>query len=161
MQRILIVLLLVIITFIAECLIFNFFGRIFLPNLSLILIMFINLSLGIRYSLLAAILSGAIKDSLGIGFFGTHMLSFVACAFVAVWLKKYIYLRGSNLSRLVLLASMVLTDFTVQFFLNLMSGEVPIVEAMRFVLIPELCATLLLANLCLTQLKKCVLKFFV
>ena len=161
MQKILIVFLLAIGCFVAEFMIFNLFGRIFLPNLSLILIMFINLSLGIRYGLFAAIISGVIKDSLGIGFFGSHTLSFVVCAFLAVYLQKYIYQRGSGLSRLILLGAMVGTDFLIQFFLNLMSGEVFIADALRFIFVPEILATLLLADFSFAGLKKCVLKFFV
>ena len=161
MQKILIVVLLAVGCFIVEFLIFNLFGRIFLPNLSLILIMFINLSLGIRYGLFAAIISGVIKDSLDIGFFGSHTLSFVVCTFLAVYLQKHIYHRGSGLSRLILLGVMVLTDFLIQFFLNLMSGEVPVAQAVRFIFVPEMLATLLLADFCFAQFKKCVLKFFV
>ena len=161
MQKIFIVIGLVLISFIVEVLIYNLFGRMFLPSLSLILIVFINLSLGIRYSLLAALLSGLLKDSLGIDFFGTHMLSFVACAFLATVLQKYIYHRGSGFSRLVLVAVILLADFFIQFSLNLMSGEVPFAQAVKFILVPELVATLFLTNFYFDQLKKCVLRFFV
>ncbi len=161
MQKFFIVLLLIGIVFTFEVLIFNLLGRSFLPSLSLILIMFINLSLGIRYGLFVALSLGFLKDSLGIGFFGMHMLSYVIVTFLAVIIQKYIYLRGSGLSRLLLIATMVLVDFIVQFFLNLMSGEVPFVSALRFVFLPELLATLLLTNLCFDYFKKCALRFFV
>jgi rod shape-determining protein MreD len=160
-MQILIVVGLSILSFYLETFLFHTFGRFFWPNLSLILILFLNFSLGIRYSLLAAVLLGLLKDSLGTGFFGLNILSFVTCAFLATVLQRYIYQRGSYGARIVFMFVLVTIDFLVQFMFNIMKIELSFLLALRYVFLPEVLATLLVTNICFDQLKRCVLRFFV
>lgn len=104
---------------------------------------------------------GLFKDSLGTGFFGLHILSFVACAFMATFLQKYIYQRGSYSSRLIFMLVLILIDFSIQFAFNFMKVELSFLQALRYVFLPEVFATLLVTNICFDQLKRCVLRFFV
>jgi rod shape-determining protein MreD len=82
MRKIGLVTLFVFLFFLAEFFLFNMAGRWFLPNMLLLSIIYFNLAFGIRYSILAAVLAGTLKDSFGAGIFGLNIFVFVVCAYM-------------------------------------------------------------------------------
>jgi len=161
MRRIAIILLLILIFFFSEFLLFNFFGHWFMPNLLLLLIIFFNLFLGIRYSLLVAVLAGILQDSMSTGFFGVNILSFIICAYMTTLIDKFLYIKGSRVSRLLLIFIVLILNVSCHYIFYSMFNPINILSVLRFVLLPELITTLIVANLVIKQLKKCVLKFSV
>ncbi|MBU1997618.1 MAG: rod shape-determining protein MreD, partial [Candidatus Omnitrophica bacterium] len=101
MKKALIIIVLTFLCFLLEFLIFNIVGRWFMPNLLLLLVIFFNLYLGIRYSIFTAVCAGLLKDSFCASVFGINLVSYVVCAYMVTFLKRYIYHAGSKSSRLL------------------------------------------------------------
>ena len=161
MRRILLISFFVFIFFIFEFFLFNFFGRSVMPNLLLILIVFFNLSFGIRYSLLTAFLAGILKDSFSAGPFGMYAASFMSAAFMSTVFKKYVYSRGSHGSWLLLVSLVSLANIFIQWVIQLRLGSnICVYDILRFILLPEVISTMVIAHFIFYPLKKCVLKLY-
>ena len=161
MRKLLFITIFVFVFFIIEFIIFNMIGRWAMPNLLILIVIFINLSFGIRYGLFTAVLAGAIKDSFSTSFFGINVFSFVVCAYMTIILKRYFYDKHSRSSRLLLVFSICLINVLMHFFLHSMFGVIDIVQAFQYILIPEIFTTLIVTAYTFRQLKKCVLRLFV
>ncbi|MBZ0167134.1 MAG: rod shape-determining protein MreD, partial [Candidatus Omnitrophica bacterium] len=152
------VLVLVVIFFLAEYLLVTVVGKAYMPNLMLLLVIFLDLSLGIRYALLAAVVGGAIKDSFGIQFFGFHVLTLMLCAYLTTILVRVIYQKGSWLSLLLLIFCIntiqLVCQWTLSMNLQYFTGF------LRDIYFPETFMTLLLAGTIFKYLRKCVLKLY-
>lgn len=144
-----------------EFILFNLGGRWLQPNFLLIFIIFIDLLLGIRYAIVAALLAGLLKDSFGIGVFGVGLLSFLAAAYLTVLLKKYIYMSGSRFSRVFLVGIMTVNFLSVQYLLLSMFQFHPFFETVRSVFLPQIFLTMAVTNSIMEWLKRCALKFCV
>jgi len=158
MRKIILVALAVFLFFLIEFFLFNMGGRWLMPNLLLLVIIYFNLAFGIRYSIFAAVLAGIFKDSFGAGIFGTHIFSFVLCAYMTTILKRYLHYVASRRSRLLLVLCVTVIHVMALFFLQLMFGKVNVVQVFTYVFIPEILTTLLVTSYIFTQLRKCVLK---
>lgn len=158
MRRIVTVLALTLVFFLAEYLLFAVFGKTFLPNLMLLLIIFLDLSMGIRYALLAAFVGGGIRDAYSTQFFGFHILTLMLIAYVTTLLGRVIYQKGTWWSLLLLIFSInsILLFCQGALSLNLrhFSGFI------RHVYLPETLMTLLFAGFVFSYLRKCVLKLY-
>lgn len=143
-----------------EFCIYNLLGRLFMPNLLLLLVIYCNLAFGIRYSIWAAVLAGLFKDSFGTGVFGQNMFVFIMCAYAATLLKRYLHYVASKQSRLLLVFFVIVVHVALHFCLNSMSRSINILHVIKFVFIPEVITTLIITSFVFTQLKKCVLKLF-
>ena len=161
MRRTLFIALFVLIFFLIEFFLFNLLGRWFLPNLLLLLIMFANLYFGVRYSILAAFLAGILKDSFSTQLPGFYLLPFLVCAYVTTLLKNWVYHMGSQFSRLILIMLVLVTHVIVSFIIYAMSNDVALADVMKYVFIPQVVTTLVIANLIFKTLKICVSKFYV
>jgi len=161
MRKIILVALSVFSFFLIEFFLFNIGGRWLMPNLLLLVIIYFNLAFGIRYSIFAAVLAGILKDSFGVGIFGIHIFSFVLCAYMATILKRYLHYVASRRSRLLLVFCVTVIHITVHFCLQLMFGEIDMIQSFIFVFIPEVLTTLLVTSFTFTQIRKCVLKLSV
>ena len=161
MRRLIAITLLTFLFFLAEFIIFNLIGSWARPQLLILLIIFFNLYFGIRYGLYAAILAGAITDSFSTGVFGLNIVAFIICAYMTTLLRKYIYYRGSQMSRLILVFSICLIDFIVRVVLNAMGGAVDVFGAIFVVLLPALVTTLLCTSTVFQQLRLCASRLFV
>ena len=135
-------------------------GRWFMPNLLLLMIIYFNWAFGIRYSIFAAVLAGVLKDSFSTSIFGINIFSFVLCAYMTTVLKKYFHHVTLRWSRSLLVVSIVIIHITANFFLQMMFGSVDAVQIFKFVLIPEILTTLIVASFVFTQLRKCASRLF-
>ncbi len=161
MHKIVLNLLLIFLAHAMEFFFYNLFGRSFMPNMILLLVIYLNLFLGIRYSLMAAIVGGVLKDSFSASFFGVNLFSFIVCAYLVTIVKKYIYVKGSNLSRIFLVCVFCVFNVVIQYFLFLIFHKTSFVETLKYVLWPQLIATLILAPPTFYYLRQCALKYFV
>lgn len=161
MKKAFIIIALTSIFFLLEFFIFNIVGRWFLPSLLLLLVIFFNLYLGIRYSIFTAVCAGIMKDSFCASAFGINLVSFVVCAYMVTFLKRYIYHSGSKGSRLLLVFCIVLINFVVNYVLLIKFGTVDLFESVKYVLFPEITTTLIVATTVFHYLKKCVLRLSV
>ena len=159
MRRVIIIIFLAFIFYFIEFVLFNLLGRWFTPNLLIVLIIFFNFYLGIRYSLLAAIVAGIVKDSFGIDFFGSNIFSFVICAYLTTLIKRYLYQIGSISSRVLLVFFITILNAVIHTIINSIFGFVDFREVIVNVLFPELLATMLMANYAWNRLKKIVIRF--
>lgn len=158
MRRILTVLALTLIFFLAEYLLTAVFGRFFVPNLMLLLIVFLDLSMGIRYALLAACVGGFIKDAYSVQFFGFHILTLMLSAYITTLLVRILHQKGSLLSLLLLI-------FCVNSVLLLCQGALSM--NLRYtdgfvhqIYLPEVLLTLLFSGVVFNYLRKCVLRLY-
>lgn len=161
MRKILFIISFVFLFFLLEFIMFNLGGRWLHPNFLLVLVVFIDLLLGIRYAIVTALLAGWFRDSFGIGVFGVGLLSFLAAAYLTVVIKKYIYMSGSRFSRVFLVAVVQICFLSVQYLLLSMFQVFPFWETVRSVFIPQIFLTLVFANFIMERLKQCASKFSV
>ena len=131
------------------------------PEFLLLLIIFLNLSWGIRYSLVAAFFAGVLKDSLGITAFGFYTFSFVACCYLTVFIKRYIYRSGSGVSVILIVAVVSLTNFFLQYFLMLTTEDFPEKISLGTIFFPTVILTTLITLFVFRALRRCVLKLYV
>jgi rod shape-determining protein MreD len=153
MKRLLVILISVYIFFLAEFFLFNMFGRWAKPDLLLILIVFFNLYLGVRFGLLCAFFAGLLRDAFSPETFGTYIFLFMFSAVLAIILRRNFYQPGSRLSRLVVTFGVVVGFVGAETVLKAMTGDVDGLAALRYVAIPELVTTLLVATFIFNNLK--------
>ncbi|MBL8014355.1 MAG: rod shape-determining protein MreD [Candidatus Omnitrophica bacterium] len=153
MKRILVILGLTYFFFLLEFLLFNTFGRWGKPGLLIILIVFLNLYLGIRYGLICAVLSGILKDAFSFEIFGVYIFLYMSSAFLAIILRRNFYRPGSQLSRLVVTSGVLLFFFLGQVVLYAMNADIDFKGSVQFVFLPEALATLVCATFFFQKLK--------
>ena len=88
MRKIAMITFFIFLFFLTEFFVYNMFNRWLMPNLSLLLVVFFTLYLGIRYGLFTAVLAGILEDSFGISMFGVNLFSFVVCAYLPFFYKE-------------------------------------------------------------------------
>lgn len=160
MIRILTIIFFVLLFFFIEFLLFNLAGPDFMPDMLLLLVIFFNLSLGIRYSIFTAILAGILRDAFSAGVFGIHLCAFIVGAYLTTFLKRYIYHRGSQFSLLILVFAVTLADIAIHAALRGLTGEMNWADMARRVILPQIFWTLVSAVYTFHFLKRCVLKLF-
>ncbi len=153
MKRLLIILGCTYLFFLLEFLLFNAFGRWGKPELLLILIIFFNLYLGIRYGLLCAFFAGILKDAFSTQIFGIYIFLFMFCAFLATILRRNFYRPGSRLSRLIVTGGVIGVFILGQAVLYSMNYESVWNGVVRYVFLPEVMMTLISATFVFTRLK--------
>ena len=161
MRKTILIAILVFLFFVLEFILFDLFGRFFMPNLLLLLVIFITLCYGVRFGLIAALLSGIMKDSFAASLFGIHVFSFIMFVYAAPIIKKHLYYASSTTSRLVLVLILTVLNVAINFFGELVFNPVSITQVFKFILFPQLLATLLVTAFVFQQLKICVSKFYV
>lgn len=161
MRKLFLITVLSLVFFTIEFLWMNLLGGWFKPDLLVLLIIFFNLSLGIRYGLAAAFLAGILKDSFGTSIFGIHILSFVVCAFMMIIVRRYLFHTSVYSFRIVLSFLTSLLNALFLFVLNSIFSPLDFKEAFYFVIFPEVLATTLVAGFTFRHLRTCVLKFSV
>jgi len=160
-QKLFLISIIVIVFFILEFFLFNILGSWFLPNLLLLVIIFFNLYLGIRYSLFAGLLSGLLRDSFSTAVFGINIFALIICAYMTTILSQHVYHKGSRSSRLLLVFLVCIIHSGVQVILYMMFGSINFLMALKFAILPEILGTLIVATTVFHWLKKCVLRFCV
>ena len=160
MRKVIFTAIFVLIFFLIEFFLFSIAGRWFMPNMLLLLVIYFNLAFGIRFSLLSAVLAGTLKDSFSMALFGTNIFSFVVCAYMTTFLKRYFHYVASRSSRLLLVFFVLVIHMIVNFCIQLMYAKVNVIQAFQYVFVPEILATLFVTSFTFTQLRKCALRLF-
>ena len=163
MKRILVIALVCYLAFALEFLLYNFWGKWGKPELLILVVIFFNLYLGIRFSIIAAVLCGILKDASGVAPFGTYVLVYITGSYVTTFVRRYLYQPGSRVSRVVVTFFVVLGCFCVQSILALMpdthgyssnmNHEVHLREQLLYLLVPQMLTTLIAATYVFARLK--------
>jgi len=161
MKKLLIISLLVYSLFLIQLILVNIFGPMFIPNLLLILVMFIVLFFGIRYGIITAVLAGLFVDSFSTNIIGINIISFIVCAYLTTILQKYIYRRGSPLTRLLLVFCIITINMFIHVILYVILGVIEIKQTLLYIYLPEVTTTVLIANWLFHKLKQCALRLSV
>jgi rod shape-determining protein MreD len=153
MKRIVVIGLVSYLGFALEFLLYNFWGGWGKPELLILVVIFFNLYLGIRFSIIAAVFCGIFKDASGIAPFGTYVLVYIAGAYLTTFVRRYLYQPGSRVSRAMVTFFVVIGCFTVQAVLSNMDHEVHLTEQLLYLLIPQLLTTMVAATYVFERLK--------
>ena len=156
MKRVAVIALVSYLAFVLEFLLFNFWGdwgRWLKPELLVLVVIFFNLYLGIRFSIVAAVFCGLFKDASGAAPFGTYILVYIVGAYVTTLVRRYLYEPGSRFSRAVVTFFVVIGCFIVQALLTNMDHEVHWGQLIFYLLFPQLLTTMIAATYVFAQLK--------
>src|ERR1700722_13361938 len=99
MKRVAVIALVCYLAFALEFLLYNFWGQWGKPELLILVVIFFNLYLGVRFGIIAAIFAGLFKDASGAAPFGTYILIYIAGTYLATLVRRYLYQPGSRFSR--------------------------------------------------------------
>jgi rod shape-determining protein MreD len=167
MKRIAVIGFVCYLAFALEFLLYNFlgdWGHWLKPDFMILVVIFFNLYLGIRYGIIAAVFCGIFKDASGIAPFGTYFLVYIAGSYVTTFVRRYLYQPGSRVSRVVVTFFVVVGCFCVQAILLLMPDThsyssnmnhvVYLREQLLYLLVPQLLTTLIVATYVFSQLKR-------
>jgi len=153
MKRIVVIGIVSYLAFALEFLLYNFWGQWGKPELLILVVIFFNLYLGVRFSIIAAVFCGIFKDASGVAPFGTYVLVYIAGSYLTTLVRRYLYEPGSRFSRAVVTFFVVLGCFIVQAVLTNMNHEVRLGEQLMFLLAPQLLTTMIAATYVFAQLK--------
>ena len=160
MKRIVVIGLVSYLAFASEFLLYNFWGPWGKPELLILVVIFFNLYLGIRFSIIAAVFCGIFKDTSGIAPLGTYVWVYIAGSYVTTLVRRYLYQPGSKFSRAVVTFFVVAGCFAVQAILSNMNHEGRFSEQLLYLLFPQLLTTMIAATYVFAQLKN-ISTFFV
>ncbi|MBF0511674.1 MAG: rod shape-determining protein MreD [Candidatus Omnitrophica bacterium] len=152
-KRIAVIALISYMAFILEFLLYHFWGAWGSPSLLMLVVIFFNLYLGIRYSITAALFCGFFKDVSGVAPFGTYILIYVMAAYLTTLARQYVYEPGSRFSRVVVTFLVVAGCFILQAFLSNMSHDIVWRDLFLHVLLPQLTITMVVATYVFIQLR--------
>ena len=158
MKRIFAIALLVYVAFLIEFVLYNMFGVWGKPELMVLMIVFCNLYWGIRYSIWAAFIAGLLKGAFCIEPVGTYLLIYIAAAYLTTAVRQGIYQRGSKFSRVVVAFFVLIGIFTMEVLLHMRLFEVRLLEAMGYILVPQIVLSMAVATLIFHHLRNIVVK---
>jgi rod shape-determining protein MreD len=153
MKRLAFIGLISYLAFALEFILYNFWGQWGKPELLILVVIFFNLYLGVRFGLIAAVFCGIFKDASGVAPFGTYVLVYIAGSYVAVFVRRYLYQPGSRFSRALVAFFVVIGCFIVQAVLTNMGHEVHLGELLVYLLFPQLITTMIAATYVFELLK--------
>ena len=153
MKRIAVIALISYLAFALEFLLYNFWGQWGKPELLILVVIFFNLYLGVRFGIIAAIFCGLFKDISGVAPFGTYVLVYVAGSYLTIFVRRYLYQPGSRFSRGLVAFFVVIGCFIVQAILTNMNREVRLGDLLAYLLVPQLVTTVIAATYVFQQLK--------
>ena len=163
MKRVAVIALVSYLAFALEFVLFNAFGAWGKPEFLILVVVFFNLYLGIRFSIIAAVFCGIFKDASGVAPFGTYVLVYITGSYLTTFVRRYLYQPGSRLSRGVVTFFVVVGCFFVQAVLALMpdthgyssnmNHAFYLREQLLYLLAPQLLTTLIAATYVFSQLK--------
>ncbi len=156
MKKIFLAVAAVCLFFFVELLCINLIGQKYTPNLLLLLIIYLNLSLGIRYSLLAAVLGGVFKDSFGVYLFGFYSFAFVFSAFMTTVISKLIYQKGNPVTLFSVVFLICLLNLSLQCIISQNIHQLGLV--IKIIMLPEIISTLFVTGYVFRKLKRCALR---
>lgn len=133
-------------------------GR-WLPDLMLLTVIFLTLSVGFRYGFAAALAGGILKESfvsLGVG---TVILPYLCAAFITDDLKRRLSIQESVISRLGVVFVCVLVQIVIQAVLFMRTQPVDWLSASA-VIGPQTAVTLIFAETFFNICRPCALNSF-
>ena len=160
MKRIFNILLITLMFFVVEFVLVDMFGSCATPNILLVFVVFNTLSFGIGYGVPTAIFAGVLKDSFSIGLFGATIFSLSFSSYLSMVLRRNIYQSSSMLSKMSVVFIVCSANGIIQYLFQIVYARIGIIEAFRFVFVPEILTTLIAAPLIFYGLKKCASKLF-
>ena len=153
MKRILVIGLVSYLAFALEFVLYNFWGEWGKPEILILVVIFFNLYLGIRFSIIAAIFCGIFKDASGAAPFGTYILVYLTAGYLTTFVRRYLYEPGSRFSRVVVTFCVLTGSFIVQVVLSNMNHEVRLGESFVHLLVPQWVTTMIAATYVYERLK--------
>jgi len=153
MKRVAVIALISYAAYALEFILYNFWGQWGKPELLILVVIFFNLYLGIRFSIIAAVFCGIFKDASGAAPFGTYILVYISAGYMTTLIRRYLYQPGSRFSRAVVTLFVVLGCFIVQASLSNMNHEVRLGELLTYVLVPQMLTTMIAATYVFAQLR--------
>jgi len=111
--------------------------------------------------LLTGFLSGFLLDSYSVDLFGLNTFSMIACAYLIVFLHKYIFRSGSRPAILCLTFLVLFFDVIIKSSVHVLSGTFHWQDIFRYVVIPQVGLTLLLSTFIFRGYRQCASKLFV
>ncbi len=153
MKRIAFIVFFAYLFFLLEFVLYNAFGNWGKPEFLVLLVVFCSLYWGIRYSIIAALAGGLIKDAFSIEPFGTYLFIYVSAAFLTTLVRRNFYQPGSRVSRVLVVFAVVVGCFTAALFIHLRQQEVRLADAVGFILAPQLITTMIAATFVFQQLR--------
>ncbi len=160
MKKILIVWAAMWLFFLLECLLFHLAGSWMKPNFLLLGVIYFSLFNGVRYGLLAALIAGVLRDSFGVYLFGSHLLVFVICAFLCVFLRRLLFQVRGHLLLAALTLMMSVIYFVLMYIIFSIQYPIELWDALLSVIFPEVFTTILVSAITYQHLRQCVLKFY-
>ena len=160
--KIIVIIAITYLFFLLEIVLANVFGKWLKPNLLVLFIIFVDLHLGIRYGIFAAIFAGLLLDSFGAGAFGVNIFSFLLCVYITTLLHRlFFYDVEFGFLRILMAFLMSLFVVLANYALSSMFYTIDFLQMLIFVMLPEVLITTLAAPFIFKYLKRCVLKFSV
>ena len=159
MKRIAVIVVLAYFCFLLENALYHAFGAWGKPELLILLVVFLNLYLGIRYSIIAALIAGLLKDSISIAPFGTYLFVYLAGAYVTTFVRWYFYQPGSRFLRALVAFAVVSACCLVQSAVTLMEHPLRWEEVVLSILIPQLATTMIAATFVFLRLRDVAVLF--
>jgi len=153
MKLIALIALVCYLAFAAEFVFYNAFGSWGKPEFLILTVVFFNLYLGIRFSIISAVFCGLLKDASGIAPLGTYLLVYIVAAFMTTLVRRYLYQQGSRFSRGLVAFCVIVVCFVVQAFLAAANHDIRGHELWVDVFIPQVLTTMAVATLVFQQLK--------
>jgi rod shape-determining protein MreD len=146
MRQILIIPILCYVFQLMEYCLFTLFGRWGDPHLMLLLVIFFNLYSGIRFSLWVAVCGGILKDCFSTMPFGTHIFSYMVCACLSTFIRKYWYERGSPVSKLMMVFALTMAHTLIMAFVfKMVFEDIRMADVFGGVWLPEMITTMAVA----------------
>lgn len=145
--------------FLAEFVLFNVFGGWLKPDLLLILVVFFNLYLGIRHGLMTAFIAGFIRDSFSTHIFGLSIVSLLFCAYMTIFIKRYLNYIGSGSSRMMIVFLVSIVNVGIYFLLSSIFYDFSFRQTVLKFWFPEIVLTTLAAGYTFQVLRKCAKRF--
>ena len=150
---------LVVLFLLAEFLLSNVFGRLFKPELVLLLVIFFDLYSGVRYGLFVAFLGGFLKDSFGADPFGAVLSSYVLCVYVTTLIKRYLFyeIEFGFLRIFITVLVVFFNAMAMALLVSFLVGQEGRL-AVFLNMLPGVITTSLISPIVYKYLKECVLK---
>jgi rod shape-determining protein MreD len=153
MRKIIAITILAVFFCLIEIVLFNIFDRWFKPNLLIILIVFVNLHSGIRYSIITAIIAGILKDCFSLNLFGLNMFSFIFCAYLTTFIRRSFYQVGSSASKIRTVAAVATVNVLIHYIFVVIFASAQFGSMLMTVLIPEVFWTSVVSGFIFKRLK--------
>ena len=139
--------------FASEFVLYNAFGAWGKPEFLILVVVFFNLYLGIRFSIISAVFCGLFKDACGIAPWGTYLLVYIAAAFMTTLVRRYLYQQGSRFSRGLVAFFVLVACFIIQASLAAANHDIRAHELLVDIFIPQVLTTMAVATLVFQQLR--------